>query len=335
MIIKNNHRAIFGWLLFLVAVSSCSKEVDQVQRQNYGRAQGSTYQVSYVAKPGVDYQLSIDSLLISIDMSLSTWKEQSTISKLNRGDTLDMSDQQFMAVMDSSMALFESTAGLFNVTIGRLIDVWGFHKADKAVPSDSAIDWALTTVSWENIYAQSDSMWLSNDILLDVNGIAQGYTVDKIALFLESKGINRYMVEVGGEIRCRGNNIDERIWRVGIDKPIEEVGDDRLQRIISLENKALATSGNYRKYIQDSKTGIKYGHSIDPLTGKPNKDVLLSASVICNNATTADAWGTALMVAGLDRAKELVESHPELEAYLIYSNRKGEWKEWLSPGFPE
>lgn len=336
--ISSNFKAIFGWPLFLTTVlAACQSGPDWVQRQNYGPAQGSTYQISYITQAGTDYQGAIDSLLIAIDMQLSAWKEQSSLSRLNRGDTVPLEENQMLfAVMDSALAMEARSEGAFDITIGSIIQLWGFHRQQGVIPTDSSISWALAQTGREKILVNADQISLLDECQLDVNGIAQGFTVDLISSFLESKGLDRYMVEVGGEVRTRGQNIDDQIWRIGIDRPTEErENQPRFMRIVPLANKALATSGNYRKYVVDPVSGKKYGHSIDPFTGKPKEDVLLSATVIAPTATAADAWGTALMVVGLEQAQRIVLERPELEAYLIYSNRKGEWEEWISPGFPE
>lgn len=326
-------QAIFGWLLFLSLSSACSQD-EFVQRQNYGRAQGSTYQVSYISSPGIDHQSSIDSLFLAVDMSLSAWEPQSSISRLNRGDTLFQRDDLLWAVMDSASLLWKDSEGLFDISMGAVIHCWGFHRKTNAVPTDSALDRAMASSGSDKIHRREDSLWLSEGAQLDVNGIAQGYTVDLIAQLLESRGVRHYMVEVGGELRCKGRNIDDKVWSIGIDKPTDKQLEDRLQRVLPLKDRALATSGNYRKYITDPTTGRRYGHSIDPRTGRSTKDRLLSATVIAGSATKADAWGTALMVGGFKRAREWVQEHPELEAYLIYTDKKGEWAEWFSPGFP-
>lgn len=334
--ISKQFKAIFGWpLFFSMFLASCQETDEWVQRQNYGPAQGSTYQVSYIVKPSVDYQLAIDSLLIYVDQGLSAWKPNSSLSRLNRGDTLFLANEALLSTMlDSARALKEQTDGLFDISIGQIVSLWGFHRNASSIPSDSAIELALIASKWENIKKSDDSLYLESNCQLDVNGIAQGYTVDLIADFLNEKGVSHYMIEVGGEVRCKGKNIDGQIWRIGIDRPTNERETDRFMRIVQLNNQALATSGNYRKYVEDPSSGKRFGHSLNPRTGRPTQDVLLSASVVCNNATAADAWGTALMVAGLQRAQEIVESKPELEAYLIYSDRKGDWKEWESEGFP-
>jgi thiamine biosynthesis lipoprotein len=336
--ISSNFKAIFGWPLFLVlGLASCQEKPEWVQRQNYGPAQGSTYQISYITLAGTDYQGAIDSLLLAVDLQLSAWKEQSSLSQLNRGDTLPLQQNVLLqAVIDSALEMQVRTAGAFDITIGSVIQLWGFHRKQGAIPTDSSIALALAQCGQDKIVRDGEKIVLKDQCSLDVNGIAQGFTVDIIASFLEAKGIERYMVEVGGEVRAQGMNIDDRIWRIGIDRPTEEREDQpRFMRIVPLENKALATSGNYRKYAVDPHTGKKYGHSIDPTTGRPKEDVLLSATVIAPTATAADAWGTALMVMGLEQAQRTVLERPELEAYLIYSNRKGEWEEWTSPGFPE
>lgn len=326
-------QAIFGWLLFLMLFSACSQD-EFVQRQNYGRAQGSTYQVSYISAPGIDHQSSIDSLFLAVDMSLSAWEPNSSISKLNRGDTLFQKDERLWAVMDSAFLLWKESKGFFDISMGAVIHCWGFHRKTNAVPTDSALAHAMASSGWDKVHRKKDSLWLSEGAQLDVNGIAQGYTVDLIAQLLESRGVRHYMVEVGGELRCKGRNIDDKVWRIGIDKPTDEQLEDRLQRVLPLKDRALATSGNYRKFIEDPTTGRRHGHSIDPKTGRSTKDRLLSATVIAGSATKADAWGTALMACGFKGAREWVQEQPGLEAYLIYTDKKGEWAEWFSPGFP-
>ncbi|MCB0410235.1 MAG: FAD:protein FMN transferase, partial [Flavobacteriales bacterium] len=165
-------------------------------------------------------------------------------------------------------------------------------------------------------------MKINPGTMLDFNAIAQGYSVDVLALFLEEKGIENYMVEVGGELRVKGVNKNDTLWRVGIDKPIENNRERELQAIISLENSSLATSGNYRKFYE--KDGVKYSHTINPLTGYPVQHSLLSVTVIAPTCALADAYATAFMVLGLEKSKQIVENNPDLEAFFIYSNEKNE-----------
>ena len=170
---------------------------------------------------------------------------------------------------------------------------------------------------------------------LDFNAIAQGFTVDLLAQFLEGKGVEHYMVEVGGEVKAKGQNVDGEIWRIGVDKPTEEIDEnDRFQVIVNLENAALATSGNYRKFWVDEESGVKYSHTINPKTGFPARNRLLSASIISKSSCMdADAYATACMVMGTQKAVQFIESKKDLEAYLIYSDEEGKWETHITPGF--
>ena len=164
---------------------------------------------------------------------------------------------------------------------------------------------------------------------LDFNSIAQGYTVDVIAQFLETKGDSNYLVEVGGELLAKGKNADGNIWRVGVDKPIDSIdGNERFLFILDLENKALATSGNYRKFYE--KDGVKYAHTINPFTAFPAQNRLLSVTVIHDNCMLADAYATAFMVMGIKKSKQFVKLHPEVEVYLVYAGKDGSWETYIS-----
>ena len=174
-----------------------------------------------------------------------------------------------------------------------------------------------------------DSLILPKGMRLDFNAIAQGYTVDVIAQFLQAKGYSNYLIEVGGELLAKGKNADGNIWRVGVDKPSENINkNERFQFILDLEDKALATSGNYRKFYE--KDGVKYAHTINPFTGYPAQNRLLSVTVIHDNCMLADAYATAFMVMGVKKSKQFVKSHPEIEIYLVYSNKNGEWDTFIS-----
>jgi len=169
-------------------------------------------------------------------------------------------------------------------------------------------------------------------VSLDVNAVAQGYSVDVVSKFFEDKGIKNYLVEIGGEVRCKGTNAKDKLWHVGIDKPTDEdiAPGGQLQAIIELDNKSLTTAGNYRKFFVEN--GVKYGHTIDPKTGFPAKNTLLSATVVCDDAITADAWDTAFMVLGLEKSKELLKKLPGIEVYFIYSNEQGKFEVFYSEG---
>jgi len=313
---------------------SCTNEIELVQVQNYGPTQGTSYQVSYLVPSGTTFQNKIDSILYAVDLNLSVWVETSGISKLNTGDTLRKRDYPLLVnVIDSSRKYFDQTDAFFDITIEPLIQLWGFYSKGGGIPDSARIDSVLKLVGWKHYHDNGKLIWLDEGSGLDVNGIAQGYSVDLIAEFLSQKGIQHFMVEVGGEVRAKGKNVDERIWRIGIDKPVEAIEYDRLQEIISLSNSSLATSGNYRKYKTDPITGKKYGHSVNSRSGYPEESDLLSATVLSHSATRSDAWGTAMMVAGLERTKEIMQSNKGLQAYWILTDRKGQWMVKTTEGF--
>ena len=178
-------------------------------------------------------------------------------------------------------------------------------------------------------------MYLEPGVQIDFNAIAQGYSVDLIADFLENEGIQNYLIEVGGEIKARGVNTDDKVWRIGIDKPLEEIDiEDRFQFILELENKSLATSGNYRKFYE--KDGVKYSHTINPMTGFPVQNRLLSVTVISNKCSLADAYATAFMAMGVEQTKKLLKTvHDQLDVYLVYTDIDGSWKTYVSSGMKE
>ncbi len=198
------------------------------------------------------------------------------------------------------------------------VNAWGFGFSQKEQMDSSRVNEILEIVGFDKVYLQNDMILKPKRMLLDFNSIAQGFTVDLISQMLEQKKIKNYLVEVGGEIKSRGKNIQNKVWTVGVDKPIEQINyDDRFQFVIKLDNKSLATSGNYRKYIIED--GIKYSHVINPITGFPAKNNLLSVTVIHNECMIADAYATAFMVMGLEKSKNFLKDNKDLEAYLVFS----------------
>ena len=190
----------------------------------------------------------------------------------------------------------------------------------------------LNIIGFDKVNLKNDSIIKPNKMLLDFNSIAQGYTVDLVAKILESKGVNNYLVEIGGEIRSKGKNPSNKLWTIGVDKPIEEIDSkDRFQFILELANKSLATSGNYRKFFIDE--GIKYSHIINPKTGFPAKNRLLSVTVIHDNCMDADAYATAFMAMGLKKSKDFISKKQDLEAYFVYSNMEGELESFITDNF--
>jgi thiamine biosynthesis lipoprotein len=321
-------------VLFSALILSCSQPSAHQEESYNGYAQGTTFHISYLFdNEAKDRSLAIDSILKSVDRSLSTYDPQSLISKLNRGDTISI-DAHLMEMLKQSEEVFENSSGYFDPTIAPLVQFWGFGPKANANKDTALVDSILAFTGFEKLDYKNASFVLPLGMSLDFNAIAQGYTVDVIAEYLEAEGIRNYMVEVGGELRCLGHNYKGKNWRIGVDKPVEEIDQqDRFQFILALDSASLATSGNYRKFWVDSITGLRYSHTINTKTGWPAKNRLLSASVIAPQASMADAYATAFMAMGLEKAIKFIDQKQGLEAYLIYSDKNGNWQIHQSPGF--
>ncbi len=327
-------RIFFISLIFFVW--SCSDQ-NALQEESYsGYAQGTTFHISYLFKgEPVDRSQAIDSILNRVDKSLSTYVPGSLISQLNVGKVITI-DAHLREMLEQSDIVFKVSKGFFDPTIAPLVQFWGFGPTANTDKDTARVDSILNFTGFEKLNYQSNSMQLPAGMSLDFNAIAQGYTVDLIAEYLAKEGIDNYMVEVGGEVRCLGTNYQGKKWRIGVDKPVEEIDQqDRFQFIIALDSAALATSGNYRKFWVDSISGTRYSHTINPKTGWPAKNTLLSASVVASRASTADAYATAFMAMGLERSINFIGKNPELEVYLIYSDKEGNWQVYQNPGFKE
>lgn len=299
--------------------------------QLIGEAQGTTYSIIYYSDENTSYKSEVDSILKSIDLSLSTYVPNSIISRINNNDTPVVADKYFMDVFNKAQEISSLTDGAFDITVAPVINAWGFGFTKKAEVDSAMIDSLLNYVGYKNIRFEKDKVIKpAPPVMLDFNAIAQGYTVDVLAAFLEGKGLRNYMIELGGEVKTKGKKIDSSPWKIGIDQPNETETNGRpLQAIIELENNALATSGNYRKfYIENGK---KYAHIIDPKTGYPVNHNLLSATVIAKDCMTADALATAFMVMGMEKAKQFLSAHKnlDLEVYFIY-DENGSLKTYYS-----
>ena len=312
---------------FLPLLWSCQSAPELVQMTNQGPAQGSTFSISYLVPEGVDYRKDIDSILKSMDQQMSLWVENSEISRLNRGDSVYVSND-FQEVILKSIYISELTNGDFDVTIAPLIKAWGFSGGTR---KDSInVDSLMNYVGYKGLMASgpgtiSEKFALPKGYEIDVNALAQGYTVDILSNFFLNVNVHNYMIEIGGEVRCKGTNIDGRKWRIGIEQPQEERTAGQYQTIVVLDSMSLATSGNYRKFWVDER-GQRVVHTINPGTGQPVTSNLLSVSIISNNATFADALATACMVSGLTRAKTMIERFPDTEGYFIVGNKYGEFE---------
>jgi thiamine biosynthesis lipoprotein len=351
-----NKQQIFGWqrilyfchlnsfihhmknktLLFLVAslifLNACKKEAELQKIQFQGEAQGTYYAITYFAADTVVAQTQIDSLLDDFDQSASLWVENSLLMRINQNDPDAIPDQHLIELFKKARRVSEATDGAFDITVGPLVKVWGFWFEEPIKVNQQIVDSLLPLVDYRGVSIENDRIVKKNpNIQFDFNAIAQGYSVDLMGGFLEKNGIKNYLIDIGGEVFGKGQKPDGNPWMVGIEKPSKDADSDRqLKATINLNNRAVCTSGNYRKYYEVD--GVRYSHAINPKTGFPAKNTLLSASILADSAGTADGYGTAMMVMGFDNAKKFIETHPELEAYFIYSGADGSLKTWMSKG---
>ncbi len=314
--------------------SSCQNYINKYRKIS-GYTQGTTYNITYKDALGRNFQKEIEDRLQQFDMNFSAYIHESVISRINRNDPDVELTEDFILLFHKAKEVYENTQGAFDITVGPLVNAWGFGW-EHDHPDSVNIDSLLQFIGMDKVHIEDEKLVKSHPgIVLDVNAIAQGYSADIISAFLESKKIHNYLVEIGGEIHAKGVNPKGVYWRVGIDKPIENnVSLEReIQSVVNMQDNSLATSGNYRKFYE--KDGIKYAHSIDPKTGYPILSNLLSATVLTNDCITADAYATAFMVMGLDKSIEYIEKHKNIEAYLIYSDKEGNYQVYMTKYFKE
>lgn len=305
--------------LFLLLVS-CKEDIDYTFIQ--GNALGTTFSIKY--KDTANYAESIDSIFVVINNSLSTYHPNSLISKINKGDTTQITDDHFEKVFNKAKRIHYDTNGSFDPTIGTLVNAWGFGPEKSNMILDSvSIKGFMELVGYEKLSLKNHQITKENPaIYLDFNAIAKGYAVDVIGWFFESNQIENYMIEIGGEMRVRGRNPKGTLWKVGVEKPLTD-GSRALEATLDLDNQSMATSGNYRKFWVD-ENGKKYVHTINPKTGYPEQNDLLSASVISSlDCADVDAYATAFMVMGFQKTQEFIAEHKELEVVLIYLDAQG------------
>jgi len=321
-------------ILFLVALTlqGCNpkKEFAEIN----GLTQGTTYHIVFETSPKIDLsqiRTEIEKILTEVDNSLSIYNDSSVISLIN-SNISDQTDTLFREMFRQSKEVWEMSSGAFDITVGPLVRSWGFGPDALQRFDVSKLDSLMALVGMQKVALEGDRIIKADpDMYLDVNAIAQGYTVDLLVEFLNSRGITNCLVEVGGEVRTTGAK-EGAGWKVGVDKPVDgnnTPGTD-LEAIVRLDNLSLATSGNYRKFYVEN--GVKYSHTIDPHTGYPVRHTLLSATIISASCATADAWATVCMVVGKDSAAAFIEKYDFLEGYLIFSDDQGNMKTWMSAG---
>ena len=317
-------------LLLVLVVASCKQE--PVNTKLSGPVFGTGYSVIYDSE--IHYKIQFDSLFYVINKSMSTYVPNSDISRINRNEAFSV-DAHFKTVLESSKQIYRETEGVFDPTIGSVVNAWSFGPEGAIKDLDSLkIDSLMLTVGLNRVGIINSKLVKQNPYTrIDFNAIAKGYGVDVIANFLESKNVSNYLVEIGGEIRSKGKNVVKNIpWRVGLDQPRFD-GGQSVMKAISLYDCGMATSGTYRKFKIDDN-GNRYTHIIDTKTGYPSKTNILSVSVIAKDCMTADAYATAFQAMGITKVENFLKSHPELKVFLIFENDGKEFETLNLNNFP-
>ncbi|MBR9914754.1 MAG: FAD:protein FMN transferase [Algicola sp.] len=318
------------FFVLLVMVFSCETDLENTKLS--GPVFGTSYTIIYDGE--MDYTEQIDSLFETVNQSLSTYIPNSDISKINRNEPTAI-DEHFKLVLDASKRIHKATNGAFDPTIGIVVNAWDFGPEGKIVELDSMkIDSMMQYVGFDKVNRVDDKVLKMQGAFLDFNAIAKGYGVDVIGTFLESQGIQNYLVEIGGEIRVKGQNLEKGSpWKVGLDEPRFD-GEQSVYKAISLKDEAMATSGTYRKFKVDDQ-GNRYAHIINTETGYPTKTNVLSVSVIAEDCMTADAYATAFQAMGIEKVSSFLETHPDIKVFFIYENDDKALETLSSNNFPK
>jgi thiamine biosynthesis lipoprotein len=309
-----------------------------VQTSFGGPTMGSTYAIKYItsADKAINYQAQTDSILEKFNEALSTYRPDSEISKFNNGHAVAFQLPFFYPVLKKAQEVYQASGGAFDPTVGPLVNAWGFGTGkERKAPGQARIDSLKNFIGFDKITFDEQSVQKQKEgVYIDFNAIAPGYAADILGRFLEGKGIQDYMIEVGGEVLCKGKNGEGKYWTIGINNPeYEQKGGDVLQAIVQMNDRALATSGNYRNYYEQD--GKKYAHTIDPKTGYPVQHSLLSVSVFAKDCITADAYATVFMVIGREKAMEFLNNDEELDAFFVYADDKGNLQTYTTEGIKQ
>jgi FAD:protein FMN transferase len=298
-----------------------------------GFAQGTTFSIKFFALvDSTKLKHGIDSILSAINYTASTYDSNSIISKVNSNQDIEL-NYDFIKIFNKSIEVSDSTNGCFDITVGDLVKRWGFGFKTQNIPTKNQVDSLLKFIGYKNLSISENRLIKKYpETNIDFNAIAQGYTVDLVAEYLSHNGCRNFIVEIGGEVRANGLKYGNKPWVVGIEKPAPNDSSERaIQLKLPLNNQAISTSGNYRKYF--IKDGIKFSHTIDPKTGYPVHHSLLSVSIIADDCTTADAYCTAFMVMGIEKSKEFIKKHARIDAYFIYVDSTNSNQVYYTPNF--
>lgn len=322
---------------FFVLIACNSSEV---QEQVYsGEALGTTYQIKYFHSEELEMEKGLDSIFEVINSSMSTYQADSDISRINVGDTSVTVDENFRQVYLLSEQIYAESGGYFDPTVGKIVNIYGFGPVagDERVDKRE-IDSLMDYVGFNKLELTEDNLikMAQPGIYLDFNAIAKGFAVDVIGDYLDQNRVQDYLVEIGGELTAKGINVAKgQPWVVGIDDPGQSPGERSLQAAVKLIDRAMATSGNYRKFKTDSLTGQAFVHTINPLTGLAEKSNLLSASVLAENCALADGYATAFMAMGFEESLEMLEKIKNVDVFFIYAEGDDEPKVFTTEGFEE
>ncbi len=320
-------------IAIIIAVVVMMGHKNEPYQRNSGLIFGTSYNITYQCAE--DHKADIEKALNEVDASLSPFNDTSVITHVNRNEDVVL-DKLFLDVFHLAQKINDDTDGAFDITVAPLVNAWGFGFKNGVNPDEKVIDSLRQVVGFQKVRLENDKIVKADSrVMLDCSAIAKGYGVDVVANLLRGFGIKNFMVEIGGEVVTSGVNPDRLPWRIGVTKPTDDSLsiNNELQTVINVTDKAMATSGNYRNFYY--KGGRKYAHTIDPKTGYPVQHSILSATVITDDCATADAYATSFMVLGMEKAKKVLKRHPEMMAYFIYSDDKGQNNVWYSPSLKE
>lgn len=321
----------FLLILIFGSIWIIRSQQNTVFQQNQGFVFGTIYHITYQSDE--DLQTGIEAELKKVDNEFSMFNKQSTVSKINRGDKPELSDM-FCELWNLSSRINKDTNGAFDVTVAPLVNAWGFGFKSGQMPDKAQVDSLKQYIGMDklklvNVGGKRYIEKANKNIMVDFSAIAKGFGSDVVARYLESKGIQNFMIEIGGEVVTKGMSPKRLPWKIGVTKPSDDKAqaNNEIQTILNVTDKAMATSGNYRNFYY--KNGKKYAHTIDPKSGYPVQHSLLSSTVLARTCAEADAYATSFMVMGIDKAEKIIDRHNDLMGYLIYDDN-GKNKVWYS-----
>jgi thiamine biosynthesis lipoprotein len=326
------------WMLAVAALAGCSFEPEKEIWEISGGIFGTTYHINVVLTEDretlEDLSQGIEKTLESVDGAMSTWREDSELSRFNQQQ--DQSEwtpvsAELFEVFEAAQAVAEQSGGAFDITIGPVVNLWGFGPDGRPeqMPGDDELAQRLSRTGFRflELDAESQAIRARRPQYLDLSGIAKGYAVDAVARYLEQQGVDRYLVEIGGEVRVNGRKPDGSAWHLAVEEPVEQAR--QVNRVIAMDRNGMATSGDYRNYYESN--GQRYSHTIEPSTGRPVGHRLASVSVIADSSMLADAWATAFTVLGYEEGYRLA-LQKNLAVYFIVREGDG-FETYHTPAF--